>query len=425
VSRAALSLPAAPSGDSADGPSRLFEVVDAPGDGGPLRIEYSLDAELTRHVFRVLEDGKVALGHVIVLDPASGRVLAYASTDTQRFPATRTYPAASLVKVITAAAALGADPYTARLPCRFSGSPYRLTPSRIDPPRSGGVVSLRQALATSNNQCLAQLAVHSVGVELLLDTISRFGWTHEPAPAHAAGIVDDPEGDRFGVGKLGCGLAGCQITPLHAAQLAGALAFGEVVEPRWIDASMLRARTRAGRAPPGALARAGRRAAEHAGRHHHAWHGAARLPDPGRPAAAGARPGRGQDREPLGHGSQGPLRVVHRRGPGRGRGGGRRGGGAARPLVAECSQVASEVLRGVFCERGVGRRGPDHRAAAATRRRSSTRGRAAGPVPAGLSRQASASRPESKTPSAPMNDTTRSARLPARRTVLPPRPAWW
>ena len=37
------------------------------------------------------------------------------------------------------------------------------------------------------------------------------------------------------MGKLGCGLAGCRITPLHAAQLAGALAFGEVVEPRWID----------------------------------------------------------------------------------------------------------------------------------------------------------------------------------------------
>jgi len=235
VSRAALALPAARSGASADGPERLFEVVDAEGNGGPLRIEYSLDAELTRHVFRVLEQGRVALGHVIVLDPATGRVLAYASTDTLRFPATRTYPAASLVKVITAAAALGADPYAARLPCRYSGSPYRLTPSRLDPPRGGNVVSLRQALATSNNQCLAQLAVHSVGAERLLDAISRFGWTHEPAPAHAAGTVDDPADDRFGVGKLGCGLSGCRITPLHAAQLAGALAFGELIEPRWID----------------------------------------------------------------------------------------------------------------------------------------------------------------------------------------------
>jgi hypothetical protein len=234
VSRAALSLPTASSVLDVGGPERLFEVVDVPGGDGPLRVEYSLDAELTRRVFQVLADGRVALGHVIVLDPATGRVLAYASTDIQQFPATRTYPAASLVKVITAAAALGTDPAAARLPCRFSGSPYRLTPSRIDPPRGGSVVSLQHALATSNNQCLAQLAVHSVGIETLLRTISRFGWTHEPAPGHAAGVVDDPD-DRFGVGKLGCGLAGCSITPLHAAQLAGALAFGEVVEPRWID----------------------------------------------------------------------------------------------------------------------------------------------------------------------------------------------
>ncbi len=235
VSRAALSLPSARGLSDADGPERLFEVVASPDGGGPLRVEYSLDASLTRRVFQVLEQGKVALGHVIVLDPATGRVLAYASTDTLQFPATRTYPAASLVKVITAAAALGTDPAAARLPCRFTGSPYRLTPSRLDPPRGGNVVSLQQALATSNNQCFAQLAVHSVGVTTLLRTIARFGWTHEPAAAHAAGVVVDPAEDRFGVGKLGCGLSGCNITPLHAAQLAGALAFGEVVEPRWID----------------------------------------------------------------------------------------------------------------------------------------------------------------------------------------------
>ena len=34
---------------------------------------------------------------------------------------------------------------------------------------------------------------------------------------------------------LGCGLAGCRITPLHAAQLASVLARGERVAPRWIE----------------------------------------------------------------------------------------------------------------------------------------------------------------------------------------------
>jgi peptidoglycan glycosyltransferase len=217
---------------------RLYETlpIDASDSGwaGPLRVEYTLDAELTRTVFHILSRGRVALGHVILLDSDTGRALAYASTDLGQFPPTRSYPAASLVKVITAAAALDRAPEKANLPCRYRGSPYRLTPSRIDPPRSGNTVSLRRALATSNNQCFAQLAVHAVGRDSLMEAIARFGWLDEPALAHAAGSADPGE-DRFDFGKLGCGLSGCRITPLHAAQLAATLARGELVAPRWIE----------------------------------------------------------------------------------------------------------------------------------------------------------------------------------------------
>ncbi len=215
---------------------RVSETVEWHGAGisGPLQVEFTLDAGLTREVYRALDQGRVALGHVIVLEPRSGRVLAYASTDAKNFPATRAYPAASLVKVITAAAALDAAPETAKLPCRFTGSPYRLTPKSVDPPRSGTTVSLRKALATSNNQCFAQLAVHAVGARSLVAAIERFGWLVPPAPAHSAGSIDAGE-DRFDTAKLGCGLAGCRITPLHAAQLAASLVEGELVTPRWVD----------------------------------------------------------------------------------------------------------------------------------------------------------------------------------------------
>ena len=60
---------------------------------GPLRVEYTLDAELTRQVFRVLRQGRVKLGHVILLEPDTGRILTYASTDIETFPPTRAYPA--------------------------------------------------------------------------------------------------------------------------------------------------------------------------------------------------------------------------------------------------------------------------------------------------------------------------------------------
>lgn len=217
---------------------RLYETLPvrrvAGGWSSPLRVEYALDAELTRSVFRILKRGRVKQGHVIVLDPETGRVLTYASTDLERFPPNRSYPAASLVKVITAAAALDRAPAVAKLPCRFRGSPYRLTPTRIDPPKTGNTITLRRALATSNNQCFAQLAVHAVGERPMMDAISRFGWLDAPAPAHEAGSAD-PGDDRFDFGKLGCGLAGCRITPLHAAQLASVLARGELVAPRWIE----------------------------------------------------------------------------------------------------------------------------------------------------------------------------------------------
>ncbi|MEM7409729.1 MAG: penicillin-binding transpeptidase domain-containing protein [Myxococcota bacterium] len=237
MTRTALDLPVTGEADAsppASLPGRLFERFPAPANGGTYTVEYTLDAELTRQVHKVLRRARVELGNVIVMDPEQGRVLAYASTDPERFPPTRNYPAASLVKVITAAAALDRAPSEARLPCRYRGSPYRLTESRLDPPDRGREVTLRKALATSNNQCFAQLAVHAVGVNPLIEAIGRFGWLRAPAPAHAPGEADPGE-DRLDVGRLGCGLAGCRITPLHAAQLAGTLVHGELVTPRWIE----------------------------------------------------------------------------------------------------------------------------------------------------------------------------------------------
>lgn len=203
------------------------------GENGPLQVEYTLDPTLTRHVVDLLRARRVSLAHVIVMDPVDGRVLAYVSSDPERFPASRTYPAASLIKVVTAAAALHHDRARAEQPCQYLGSPYVLTPARVNPPRGGQTVTLERALATSNNQCFAQLAVHALGNAAMTDAILRFGFLQAPAPGHEAGHID-PGSDSYDLGKLGCGLAGTWITPLHAAQLAASLANGRLVQPHWI-----------------------------------------------------------------------------------------------------------------------------------------------------------------------------------------------
>lgn len=223
------------------GRRRFFEYVDLPAKAPGVRpesftVEYTLDADLSRQVFRILKRRRVDLGHVILMDPGTGRLLAYASTNVDRFSPTRDYPAASLVKVITAAAALERNPDVAKRPCRYRGNKYKLTPSSLDPPEGWGTeTKLRVALATSNNKCFAQLAVHAVGAVPLLESIRRFGWLDVPGPAHGAGNADAGP-DRYQLGRLGSGLAGARITPLHAAQLAATLVEGELVAPRWIEA---------------------------------------------------------------------------------------------------------------------------------------------------------------------------------------------
>lgn len=234
VLKAARIVDAAAPGES----GRLVVEVPVPSDApdleGPLRVEYTLDPGLTRQVFEAVDRLDARLANIVVLEASTGRVLAYVSTNPQQFPPTRIYPAASLIKVVTAAAALHHARSVAEGPCRYLGNPHWLPPQRVDPPKKGTLTSLEGALAHSNNQCFAQLAVHSVGTQHLVDAIRRFGFLQEPAPGHSAGAVD-PGDDRYDLGKLGCGLYGCWITPMHAARMAMTLADGKQREPYWIE----------------------------------------------------------------------------------------------------------------------------------------------------------------------------------------------
>jgi cell division protein FtsI/penicillin-binding protein 2 len=197
-------------------------------------IEYTVDSQLDEEVRGVLKRGRVPLGHVIVMDPSDGALLSYVSTDPVAFSATRTYPTASLMKVVTAAAVLRHAPEAATRDCRYLGNPHRVGQKDLSPPRSGGRVdSFWRALAISNNQCFARLAVHDVGEEGMLEEMRRVGLLESPAAGHAAGHVE-PIANALDLGYLGSGLDGSFISPLAAARLAGVLARGELVHPYWI-----------------------------------------------------------------------------------------------------------------------------------------------------------------------------------------------
>jgi TonB family protein len=193
-----------------------------------------VDAALESRVREILARSGLGLAQVIVMDPATGEVFAYVASDPQAFPATRAYPTASLMKLVTAAAVLRRAPSAARRSCRYLGSPYEVDAAQLIPPRAGGrLESFEDALAISNNQCFARLAVRDVGRVALLEEIERVGLLAPPAPGHPAGSVE-PVAGALALGRLGSGLAGSFLSPLAAARLAAALAHGELVEPHWI-----------------------------------------------------------------------------------------------------------------------------------------------------------------------------------------------
>ena len=216
-------------------PARLARNADFGAQGGgTLRVEYSLEEALTEEVFEILRRGRVGSGHALVIDPRSGRLLVYASTDPDGFPATAAYPSASIVKVLAAAALLEADDEGADVSCLYRGNKYRVNRKRLDRPSRGHSSDLTQALATSNNQCFSQWAVHVLGEDRLRSTFERFGWLSPPAWGHAPGRIESVE-SRLDLGRLGSGLDGLRVTPLHVAALTTVLTDGVLREPWWVD----------------------------------------------------------------------------------------------------------------------------------------------------------------------------------------------
>src|SRR5262245_53864934 len=133
--------PAAGRGAQAPGPlvERLERATGADARER-IEVEYTIDGELEARIRELLRRAQVGLGDVVLMDPASGALLAYVATDPVAFPVTRIYPTASLAKVVTAAAVLRRKPEAAGRGCRYLGSPYTFGPTELVAPRDGGSV---------------------------------------------------------------------------------------------------------------------------------------------------------------------------------------------------------------------------------------------------------------------------------------------
>jgi peptidoglycan glycosyltransferase len=145
-------------------------------------------------------------------------------------------PAASLFKVVTAAAALeevSLDPST-RL--TFVGRPHTLFRYQLKERtrRRGRVVTLTKSFANSNNPIFARLGVHKIGEDLLLWYARALGFDRKlPFELPLAASKLPEPANEFQLGELACGYhRHTTMSPLHAALMVSVfINGGRFMEP--------------------------------------------------------------------------------------------------------------------------------------------------------------------------------------------------
>ncbi|MEM1033830.1 MAG: penicillin-binding transpeptidase domain-containing protein [Myxococcota bacterium] len=187
------------------------------GRRGKDRVPLTLDPELQRRVTGLLRRSRAPEGAIVMADPRSGRILAWASQGPVDLVRTPQYPAASVAKLVTAAAALEEEVAFRSTPFCFSGGTRRLRAAdvahmcRPGEPR----MPFGQALGRSINVIFGRLGAHRLDARALRDRARRLGFDGTvpldvAAPANRIAYPDE----RLGRARAAAGFHRGAVSPL-------------------------------------------------------------------------------------------------------------------------------------------------------------------------------------------------------------------
>ena len=215
------------------------DAATAPLDG-KRTAKLSVDPALEKTALAILKQHHVPEGAIVVMDPATGEVLVYASHvesgPKRDLAAVARAPSASLFKIVTASALVDHAGLNAETrECYAGGGEQRLTSGDllVDPLRDKYCVSLATAMGKSTNAVFARLAQRHLKAAELNDEARAYGYG-EPVPFEvpiAASDVKLPD-DGLPFARTAAGFWNSTLTPLQAAWISATVAHGgEVLKP--------------------------------------------------------------------------------------------------------------------------------------------------------------------------------------------------
>ena len=223
--------------------------VEAPG--GRYTLETSIDRDLQRFVMDLLNRSMTQHSAAVVIRPDNGQVLAMASYENngnggkgENLCLRADFPAASLFKIIAAAAAVenrGMNPET---PLTFRGQKYTLYKSQLKEDKAkkgkkqnpGTQTTLREAFSDSINPVFGKLGIHYLGSDLISEYADRFLFNQlvpfdlYVAPSRYVKPMDD-----YALAEVASGFnKRTLISPLHAGLITASIANGGIMMTPWL-----------------------------------------------------------------------------------------------------------------------------------------------------------------------------------------------
>jgi len=213
-------------------------------DGARLTVQSSLDTALQDYILSLLKRSRTVKAAVVALNPTDGRILAMANYEkggkADNLCAKAVYPAASLFKIISAAAALETAGFTPDRTVIFTGGKHTLYKSQLKK-KAGPYAtktSFTKAFGSSINSVFGKIGIYDLGRTVMTEYAERFFFNRVipfdfPVEQSTVNVPDDD----YGLAEIASGFNRVTlISPLHAALLASAVANkGTIMAPRLID----------------------------------------------------------------------------------------------------------------------------------------------------------------------------------------------
>jgi cell division protein FtsI/penicillin-binding protein 2 len=206
-------------------------------------VDTCLDLPLQTSVLKKLRSSKTELMGLVALDPDDGRVLAMVGIDADKSENNpcldNEFPAASIFKIVTAAAAIEQHNFTPETKLTFNGGKYTLYKSQLKDTvnRYTTTISFQDSFAQSINPVFGKIGA-KVGRTSLETYGAAFGFNREidfevALPSSLLEITDE----SYNLAEIGCGFnRTTTLTPLHGALIAAAvLNGGRLPKPTMIE----------------------------------------------------------------------------------------------------------------------------------------------------------------------------------------------